>query len=85
MALHADNGVQKMMNHVTVRIFDPDPGRVSIKFLGMCLTSDTGSTTAQMVFEAMDGALQSREIPWTNCIGFSVDNTSVNMGKHNSI
>ena len=54
-------------------------------FLDMCLTSGTGSATAQMMFEAMDGAVQSRKIPWINCIGLSVDNTSVKMGKHNII
>ena len=79
-----DNGLKKM-NPVTVRIFDPDQGHVSTRFLDMCLTSGTGSATAASIFEAMDGALQSREIPWGNCVGISVDNTSVNMGKHNSI
>ena len=57
-----DNGLEKM-NPVTVRIFIPDQGRVSTRFLDMCLTSGTGSATAASIFEAMDVALQSREIP----------------------
>ena len=79
-----DNGMQKM-NPVTVRLFDATSGHVSTRFLDMCLTSGTGSGTAAKIFEAMDQALTSRGIPWTKCIGISVDNTSVNMGKHNSI
>ena len=79
-----DNGLEKI-NPVTVRLFDPDQGRVSTMYLDMCLTSGTDSATAASIFEAMDVALQSREIPWVNCVGLSVDNTSVNMGKHNSI
>ena len=33
----------------------------------------------------MNDVLQSNDIPWNNCIGASVDNTSVNLGKRNSI
>ena len=58
-----DNALEKM-NPVTVRIFDPDQGRVSTRFLEMCLTSGTGSAIGASVFEVMDVALQSREIPW---------------------
>ena len=79
-----DNGLQKM-NPVTVRLFDEASGCIRTKFLDMCLTTGTGSATAEKIFEALDGALQSRGIAWTNCVGLSVDNTSVNMGKHNSI
>ena len=46
-----DNGLQKM-NPVTVRIFDPDFGRVSTKFLNMCLSSGTASATAQMILRS---------------------------------
>jgi hypothetical protein len=51
----------------------------------ICLTSGTGSATAASIFEALDGAPQTREIPWVNSVCLSVDNTSVNMGKHNSL
>ena len=33
----------------------------------------------------MDQVLQANGIPWSNCVGTSVDNTSVNMGVRNSI
>lgn len=33
----------------------------------------------------MDTLLSDSEIPWLNCVGVLVDNTSVNMGKNNSI
>ena len=52
------------------------------KVLDMCLT-DVG--TAEKIFEAMEDALVSRDISWENCIGLSVDGTSVNIWKYNSI
>lgn len=63
-----DTGLQKM-NPITVRIFDRESGLVSTKFLDMCLTSGTNAGTAKKIFEAMDEALSSRNIPWENCIG----------------
>ena len=79
-----DNGIHKM-NPVTVRIYDSNTGHIGTRLLDMCLTTGTGSATAASIFTAMNNALESREIPWTNCVSLSVDNTSVNMGKHNSI
>ena len=79
-----DNGLQKM-NPLTVQIFDLQSGLVCTKFLDMCLTSGSAAGTAEKIFEAMENALECRGILWENFIGLSVDNTSVNIGKHNSI
>lgn len=79
-----DNDIQKM-NPVTIRVLDTSRCRVSTKFLDMCLTSGTASATAESIFVTMDSVLESQSIPWSNCVGLSVDNTSVNMGRHNSI
>ena len=48
----------------------------------MCMSS---SSTAEGIFAKMEEAMTSHNIPWTNCVGLSVDNTSVNMGCRNSI
>ena len=41
--------------------------------------------TAESIFSKMDSVLHTNQIPWGNCVGVGVDNTSVNMGKANSI
>ena len=45
----------------------------------------TNAGTAATIFEKMDEIFQSDNIPWNNCIAAAVDNTSVNIGKYNSI
>ena len=39
--------------------------------------------TAESIFQKMNEVLQTNEVPWINCVGVSVDNTSVNLGKRN--
>ena len=73
------------MNPVTVRIFYSSCSRVCTRFLDMCLTSGTEGGTAEAIFRGMCRALESPDILWNNCVGIGVDNTSVNVGRHNSI
>ena len=44
------------------------------------LPSGSMAGTAERIYNAMDCALSSRNIPWQQCIGLGMDNTSVNMG-----
>ena len=50
----------------------------------MC-TKGTDSATAAAIFNKIDEVVTSHNIPWGNCVGFGVDNTSVNVGIRNSI
>ena len=79
-----DTDLQKM-NPVTVRIFDEKQMKVATKFLEMCLTTGVQGAPAEAIFSALNVALTSRSLLWENCVGLSVDNASVNMGKHNSL
>lgn len=47
--------------------------------------SGTNAATAESIFGKVNEVLRENEIPWANCVGASVDNTSVNLGKRNSI
>ena len=79
-----DSGLQKM-NPLTVRIFDVQRGCVTTQLLDMCLTSGRDGGTAAAIFEKTDEKLTENEVLWINCVGFGVDNASVNIGKYNSI
>ena len=76
-----DSGLQKM-NPLTVRIFDVNRVKVSTQLLDMCLTS---SSTAESIFTKINDVLRNFEVDWKMCVAFSVDNTSVNLGRRNSI
>ena len=76
----SDSSLEKM-NHLTVRILT-DSGIVHTELLDMCMSSDS---TAEEIFSKMQDAFNKHKMSWMNCIGLSVDNTSVNIGKRNSI
>ena len=76
-----DSGLSKM-NPLTVRIFDINRSCITTRFLDMCLTS---ASTADAIFSKIDETLQKHDLDWRRCVAFGVDNTSMNMGKHNSI
>ena len=77
----SDNNLEKM-NLLTVRVFNINTHKVEGRFLDMCSTT---ASTAQAIYDKMNEVLNKHDIPWANCVGMSVDNTSVNVGKHNSI
>ena len=79
-----DTGLEKM-NPMTVRLYDVNQGSIVTRFLDMCLTKGTESATAASIFKKMDDVLKENGISWSNCVGVFVDNTSVNLGKRNSI
>lgn len=57
-------------------------GVVHTQFLDMCISS---RSTAEGIFSKMQEALEKHDIPWSNCVGIAMDNTSVNLGYRNSI
>ena len=43
------------------------------------------SGTAKTIFSRTESVIDYLEVPWENCVGFSLDNASANMGIRNSI
>ena len=79
-----DTGVEKL-NPLTVRILDINKMQVTTQLLDMCTTSGRHCGTADSIFSKIDSVLTKHDIPWQNCVGFGVDNTSVNVGLRHSI
>ena len=51
----------------------------------MRCTSGQNSGTAATILQKIDDVMIKLQLPWKNCVGFSLDNTSANLGIHNSI
>ncbi len=79
-----DTGVEKL-NPLTVKIFDITRREVVSHLLDMCTTSGRDCGTSMTIFSKIDSVLEKYSIPWGNCVGFGVDNTSVNIGLRHSI
>lgn len=79
-----DTGLKKM-NPATVRIYDIKENCVSTRFLDLCMST---SSTASSLYNALNGKLEELlqcSNPWTLCTSVGVNNTSVNIGIHDSI
>ena len=79
-----DTGVEKL-NPLTVKVFDITRQQVVTHSLDMCTTSGRDCGTSAAIFSKIDSVLTRYNIPWCNCVGFGVDNTSVNIGLRHSI
>lgn len=79
-----DAGIEKL-NPLTVKIYDASRCQVTTQLLDMCTTTGRNCGTAAAIFEKIESILCNHDISWQNCIGFGVDNTSVNLGIRNSI
>ena len=73
------------MNPITVKLFDINASRAVTRFLDMGVTQGVDAAKASTIFEAIDKVMTDNSIHWKNCIAFSVDNTSSNLGQFNSI
>ena len=76
-----DQGLQRM-NPVTVRLFDINQHKVVTKFFDMCLST---SSTAVGIFNTINASMTKNDLTWDNCVSLAVDNTSVNVGRNNSV
>ena len=59
--------------------------RVVTLFIDMCCTTGPTGGQAASIFNKIDEVLKTHEVPWGNCVGFSVDNTSTNLDERNSV
>ena len=76
-----DEGLFKL-NPLLVRVFDINEGKVVSQLLDMCTSK---KNDAENLFNLIDDAIKENDIDWNHCVAIGMDNTSVNMGVHNSI
>ena len=66
-------------------LFDVNIKKVETCFLNICCTTGQSSGTAETIFIKTESVIDYPEVPWENCVGFSLDNTSTNMEIQNFI
>jgi hypothetical protein len=75
-----DKNETEKFNPLTVRFFSDVHGEVHTQFLDMCSTSGKEAATAASIFAVVNEKMGVCNVPWSNCVAFSVDNASVNIG-----
>ena len=72
-----DTGLEKL-NPLTVKVYDHSRRQDVTHLLDMRTTSGRDCGTSLAIFTKISFVLQDNSIPWGNCVGFGVGNTSVN-------
>ena len=81
----SDKDVEKM-NPATVRIFDVERAKtVTSHFYQMCVTSGRDASKVQTLFGVVQEKLENDEIPWTQVVSLSEDNTNLMVDSQNSL
>ena len=79
-----DTGLYKTFP-ITVHIFDVNFGMVMTKFYDINYMKGWDASTAQALFQSVDGILAKNGVQWNNCTLLGLDNTNTNIGNRNSI
>ena len=80
-----DKGLEKM-NPTIIKIFEVKWSKcILTHFFNMCLTSGNECGTVKTLFTAIENKFDDSSLPWSNCVGLSIDSTNTVIGKHNAI
>ena len=83
LAIDGSSGTgSENMYPLVVRIYDVNKGEICSRFWKMCMVSDC---SAEGIFTQVSKLFDEDSVPWDNVIGLSLDNASVNMGRHNGL
>lgn len=74
--------VYKKYFAIMVHYWDDGASQPVTRFLAMTVCS---IATTEALFNALDQELHSRNIPWSNVIGYASNTASVMVGAHNSV
>ena len=77
-----DESGLKKINPVLIHFFDDNKGKVSAQHLDMGACKES---TAEALFNNIDTILRENRVDWENCVAVGLDNTTVDIGKKNSI
>ena len=79
-----DTGLEKL-NPLTVSLYNSSKSRVDTRLLDIRCSSGQNLGTTTTIFQKIDDVMIKTSATLKNCVGFSLDNISANLGICNSI
>ena len=77
-----NDAIEKKYFAIMVRYWSQSSRQAVTRFLCMPVCN---IATAEALFDALSNELESRNLPWSNVIGYASDTCSVMVGAHNSV